>query len=177
MANNKVQLSDGTTLMDLTQDTVTPQTLLSGATAHNAAGEQIVGAATAGGGITNFPTIEEVRANWSSITITGTSENCIPIGSGVVLCFVSGYSNSGDEFVNGTLFIKIDPTMEEFYLDSLYNIDGAELYTCEMHTVPSENYVYFENLTRADALEGIVAASNTLMTKIYYTTADNFFST
>lgn len=44
MANNKVQLSDGTTLMDLTQDTVTPQTLLSGATAHNAAGEQISGA-------------------------------------------------------------------------------------------------------------------------------------
>lgn len=43
MANNKVQLSDGTTLMDLTQDTVTPQTLLAGATAHNAAGEQIVG--------------------------------------------------------------------------------------------------------------------------------------
>ena len=44
MANNKVQLSDGTTLIDLTQDTVTPQTLLSGATAHNAAGEQISGA-------------------------------------------------------------------------------------------------------------------------------------
>lgn len=44
MANSKVQLSDGTTLMDLTQDTVTPQTLLSGATAHNAAGEQISGA-------------------------------------------------------------------------------------------------------------------------------------
>ena len=44
MANNKVQLSDGTTLMDLTQDTVTPQTLLSGATAHNAAGEPISGA-------------------------------------------------------------------------------------------------------------------------------------
>ena len=43
MANNKVQLSDGTTLMDLTQDTVTPQTLLSGATAHNAAGEAISG--------------------------------------------------------------------------------------------------------------------------------------
>ena len=44
MANNKVQLSDGTTLMDLTQDTVTPQTLLSGAAAHNAAGEKISGA-------------------------------------------------------------------------------------------------------------------------------------
>ena len=44
MANNKVQLSDGTTLMDLTQDTVTPQTLLAGATAHDAAGDRINGA-------------------------------------------------------------------------------------------------------------------------------------
>lgn len=44
MANNKVQLSDGTVLLDLTEDTVTPGNLLSGATAHNAAGEQISGA-------------------------------------------------------------------------------------------------------------------------------------
>ena len=43
MANNKVQLSDGTVLLDLTGDTVTPETLLSGVTAHNAAGEPIVG--------------------------------------------------------------------------------------------------------------------------------------
>ena len=44
MANNKVQLSDGTVLLDLTGDTVTPETLLSGVTAHNAAGERISGA-------------------------------------------------------------------------------------------------------------------------------------
>ena len=44
MANNKVQLSDGTVLLDLTGDTVTPENLLSGATAHNAAGEPISGA-------------------------------------------------------------------------------------------------------------------------------------
>lgn len=44
MANNKVQLSDGTVLLDLTGDTVTPENLLFGATAHNAAGEQISGA-------------------------------------------------------------------------------------------------------------------------------------
>ena len=43
MANNKVQLSDGTVLLDLTGDTVTPETLMSGATAHDAAGERIVG--------------------------------------------------------------------------------------------------------------------------------------
>lgn len=43
MANNKVQLSDGTVLLDLTGDTVTPDTLLSGVTAHDAAGNPIVG--------------------------------------------------------------------------------------------------------------------------------------
>ncbi len=44
MANNKVQLSDGTVLLDLTGDTVTPETLLSGVTAHDAAGDRITGA-------------------------------------------------------------------------------------------------------------------------------------
>lgn len=43
MANNKVQLADGTTLIDLTSDTVTPQTMLAGITAHGANGEQITG--------------------------------------------------------------------------------------------------------------------------------------
>lgn len=49
MANNKVQLSDGTVLLDLTGDTVTPATLMAGVTAHSAAGEPIVGEATSGG--------------------------------------------------------------------------------------------------------------------------------
>ena len=47
MANNKV-VYDGATLIDLTSDTVTPETLLTGATAHDASGVQITG--TAGGG-------------------------------------------------------------------------------------------------------------------------------
>lgn len=44
MANNKVQLSDGTVLLDLTGDTVTPETLVAGVTAHDAAGNRINGA-------------------------------------------------------------------------------------------------------------------------------------
>lgn len=44
-AVNKVVV-DGVTRLDLTGDSVTPQTLLAGATAHNAAGEQIEGAVT-----------------------------------------------------------------------------------------------------------------------------------
>lgn len=43
MAVNKVEVN-GEAKLDLTQDTVTPENLLSGATAHNAAGEQITGA-------------------------------------------------------------------------------------------------------------------------------------
>lgn len=42
MAVNKVEV-DGETKLDLTADTVTPETLLKGATAHNAAGIAIVG--------------------------------------------------------------------------------------------------------------------------------------
>ena len=42
MAVNRVEV-DGETKLDLTADTVTPETLLKGATAHNAAGEAIVG--------------------------------------------------------------------------------------------------------------------------------------
>ena len=45
MANNKVQLSDGTVLLDLTGDTVTPEKLAEGVTAHDAAGNRIVGTA------------------------------------------------------------------------------------------------------------------------------------
>lgn len=43
MAVNKVEVN-GETKLDLTQDTVTPENLLSGVTAHNAAGERISGA-------------------------------------------------------------------------------------------------------------------------------------
>lgn len=46
MAVNKVVINDDVKL-DLTQDTITPETMLPGATAHNAAGEQITGSAPA----------------------------------------------------------------------------------------------------------------------------------
>lgn len=42
MAVNKVDVN-GSTVLDLTNDSVTPETLTLGATAHNAAGEQITG--------------------------------------------------------------------------------------------------------------------------------------
>lgn len=41
--NNKIQLSDGTVLIDLTNDTVEADKLLEGFTAHDASGEAITG--------------------------------------------------------------------------------------------------------------------------------------
>ncbi len=46
MPNSKVQLSDGTVLIDLTGDTVTASALASGYKAHNKAGAAITGTAT-----------------------------------------------------------------------------------------------------------------------------------
>ena len=62
MANNKVQLRDGTVLLDLTGDTVTPETLLSGVTAHDAAGNPIVGTGD-GSNLTVAFTTATTRAN------------------------------------------------------------------------------------------------------------------
>nr|DAJ63986.1 MAG TPA: tail protein [Caudoviricetes sp.] len=45
MAVNKVQIN-GVTQLDLTQDSVSPETLLSGKTAHNKAGNRITGTLT-----------------------------------------------------------------------------------------------------------------------------------
>lgn len=47
MAVNKVEYG-GRTLVDLTGDTVTPETLAKGTTAHNKSGESIVGTAKVG---------------------------------------------------------------------------------------------------------------------------------
>lgn len=46
MANNKVQLSDGTVLIDLTSDSVAADKLLDGVTAHDKSGALIVGNVT-----------------------------------------------------------------------------------------------------------------------------------
>lgn len=68
MANNKVQLADGTTLIDLTQDTVTPEVLASGYTAHDSAGEPIVGTASiAVQNIEAFYTVVSGSANTFSV--------------------------------------------------------------------------------------------------------------
>ena len=58
MAYNKI-IYGGKTLVDLSEDTVTPETLAEGATAHNAAGERIAGTMQAGEDLSDEVTVQE----------------------------------------------------------------------------------------------------------------------
>lgn len=82
MAINKVEYGSNT-LIDLTNDTVTADTMLEGATAHNAAGERIVGNVTiptslpANGG--NADTVDGYHIVVSSTAPTVNDPNVITI--------------------------------------------------------------------------------------------------
>lgn len=69
MAFSKI-IFNGSTLMDVTGDTVTASTLISGNTAHDASGTQITGTASGGGGISGARGTLNVP---SDITTTGTT--------------------------------------------------------------------------------------------------------
>ena len=63
---NKV-IYGGNTLIDLSEDTVSPDKLMEGYTAHDKTGAQIVGTATGGGGATE-PYIEETYNDSGNLT-------------------------------------------------------------------------------------------------------------
>lgn len=79
MANNKVQLGDGTVLIDLTGDTVTAATLSSGITAHDASGQQITGTAMtcsfSADGMFQYPSTVVVPNTVTALNGGTTSEN------------------------------------------------------------------------------------------------------
>lgn len=168
MAVNKVEIN-GETKLDLTQDTVTPENLLSGATAHNAAGEQISGAATAGG-ITSFPTIEEVKANWTAVNlVTHPPGAAIPLPpSGIILAFIIGL-----DVDQGIVFLEVNQQDQDFDFCNLCNEDNR-IYVFEL--IFDRGAIAYDILI-SDILVGDVLPSTTFQSVIYYTTADNFFST
>lgn len=69
MAVNKVEVN-GETVLDLSQDSVTPEQLAQGATAHNAAGERVTGTYTAPVTSVNGQTGDvEVKVSTVSVTL------------------------------------------------------------------------------------------------------------
>ena len=77
MAVNKIEKNDGTVIIDLTGDTVTPQTLLVGFTALNAAGEAIEGAAQAGGGLPDVITAGDTPILMNPTTVEPASSSSL----------------------------------------------------------------------------------------------------
>lgn len=74
MAVNKVDVN-GSTVLDLTNDSVTPETLTLGATAHNAAGERITG---------TYEAPEEIF--WATYNVTTFPEIKAAYDAGKVIC-------------------------------------------------------------------------------------------
>lgn len=58
MSVNKVQLANGETIIDISDSTVTPETLAEGVTAHDASGQKITGKMVPGGG-------SSVQSDWN----------------------------------------------------------------------------------------------------------------
>lgn len=110
MANNKVQLSDGTVLLDLTGDTVTPETLMAGVIAHNAAGERIVGIAIGikliGIAITTPPTKTAYKAGETfdpaGMVVTATYSNGAKLTSPSYTFSPAGAITAGDTAITIT---------------------------------------------------------------------------
>ena len=82
MGVSKVDFA-GNTLVDLTGDSVTPETLKKGETAHNSAGEQIVGTMEAGGGTTPGTELKIVVSVTSGATVTATKGSLSVSGTSV----------------------------------------------------------------------------------------------
>lgn len=68
MSVNKVQLANGETIIDISDSTVTPETLAEGVVAYNAKGERIVGTMKAGSGGANISTSDDGSGN---VTVKG----------------------------------------------------------------------------------------------------------
>lgn len=116
MAVNKV-VYGGTTLVDLTSDSVTPETLLEGTTAHNAAGERIVGKMPAASNLLFPPT-----ADWMATKI-----------------YTSNYTLGGYSFENNQFygFITGGRVAAGMVTTSLKNLSGINAITIEFEVTGS----------------------------------------
>ena len=107
MAYNKIIYGEDT-LIDLTEDTITPDKLLVGYTAHDKAGNPIVG--TAAGEVGQIVTMEELEGNWSD-------EN--------------GFLISYDSETEGRKYVTNSVTASKGVLNETSSYDGASRWYLE----------------------------------------------
>lgn len=121
--NNKIQLSDGTTLIDLTSDTVTAANLAQGVTAHDASGAPITGTMSGGGVIitdttdSHGGTIREITTsnvlNVSPLSVTQNGTYTAQTGSAyspVTVNVSGGGSSSYTKIIEKTYTVNTTST-------------------------------------------------------------------
>ena len=93
MEVNKVQLANGEVLIDLTSDSVTPETLAEGATAHDAAGEAISGTMPTTSVLYTEQTLTEAQKAQARENIGAASKTGLTLGihtDGLLYLFADG---------------------------------------------------------------------------------------
>lgn len=113
MANNqyvnKVQKADGTVLIDISSDTVTAGSMLSGTTAHDKSGAPIVGNIATG--TAGTPTAEKGTVSNHSISVRPSVTNSAGYISGATIVG-SAVTVSASELVSGTKDITSSGTSD-----------------------------------------------------------------
>ena len=121
MAVNKV-VFDGEPIIDLTGDSVTPEKLLNGETAHNAAGEAIVGTYAATGGGTDM----------TQLYIRGRAAAGGPIIIGWDMNFAEAYAAAQEGKLSACLWEEIIGISTTFQCTFIGNSSGRAIIVLEM---------------------------------------------
>ena len=121
MANNKVQLADGTVLIDLTGDTVTPGNVEDGITFHDASGTQRSGTLQRGA---------QVASGTVILPGSGTSFTITPGFKVKKLCIGTSVSHGSGLYVNGTIDTTTEIGIKEV---SSTNVKTTVTFTSYLH--------------------------------------------
>lgn len=127
MGVNKVDLSTGETLIDISNDTVTPETLAEGATAHNAQGELIIGAMAGGGGAGGIIDVTELpTSNIDTNAVYRVTENVQTEKTGI---YLRAYLNGQNMVITVQQYLAFQgiPTVPNIYVvDELSNMKATD---------------------------------------------------
>lgn len=126
MAVNKVVYGT-TVLVDLTEDTVTPDKLLKGATAHDASGEPITGTLEAGSGGSSDNNCEAYHITSASATLNFKTSGTVKVwGYGYKSGGYMGthYSFVGDGYYAGSSYGTPHKTGATFSINANGTLDG-----------------------------------------------------
>lgn len=126
MAVNKVVYGT-TVLVDLTKDTVTPDKLLKGATAHDASGEQITGTMEAGSGGSSDNNCEAYHITSASATLNFKTTGTVKVwgyGAKRSTYTTTLYAFVGDGYYAGSSYGTPSKTSATFSIASDGTLSG-----------------------------------------------------